>query len=352
MTVYILNIFSVFVWSGILALSKTKKRELILVLILSFQLVLLSTFRSNTVGSDTINYINRFFIISATDWKYIYDLRDVVDFEEGFIIFNKIIGTLSSNRTVFLAINSAIIVFSVADFIYKKSPNIFLSFLVFIGLGFWGDSMNILRQMLALAILLRSLKYIEEKQLFRFVFLVIVASTFHISALSFIIVYPLSLLKINRVYLITMITLGVSVYLLADKIIIYLLNFFGYQQHFSSIGTSSGGGMIVMLIMFAIAALYVRKVAIQKHDDFDLYIHLIFIGILLNILAIDFALAGRSMIYFTIHNIILIPKILDSISKDFDRYIGTFIIILGILYFYLFILLKVDGSGVVPYIFR
>src|SRR5699024_1093474 len=136
MTVYILNILSIFVWSGILALTKTKKRELILILILSIQLILLSTFRSNTVGSDTINYINRFFIISATDWKYISYLRDIVDFEYGFIIFNKIIGTLSSNRTVFLGINSAIIVLSIADYIYKKSPNIFFSFLIFIGLGF------------------------------------------------------------------------------------------------------------------------------------------------------------------------------------------------------------------------
>lgn len=352
MTVYVLSICSIFVWTAILALTKLKERDLIFVSIVSVQLIILSSFRSSLVGSDTINYINRFLIIAATEWKNVPYLSDLVDFENGFILMNKLIGSISTNQVFFLAVNSLVIIIPLSIYIYKKSTSVWLSFFIFIGLGFWGDSMNILRQMLALVVLVRSLQYVEKKQLFRFVIAVLIASTLHISAIAFFVVYPLSYIRINRTYLIGVLIASVATYLVADKIIIFLLSVLGYQYHFARIGTSSGGGMLLMLMMFAFVALYARDEAIEKHKDFDLYLHLLFVGILLNILAINFALAGRAMIYFTIHNIILIPKVLDSIYRPFDKYVGTIIVVIGVLYFYLFRLLVVDVSGVVPYIFN
>lgn len=351
MFIYILNLLAVCFWAVLITSLKIKNKAMVFLVIISIQIFLLSALRHINVGADTGVYVRRFSIIADTYWGSIFDLSEVVDFEIGFIILNKLIGTVYDNERFFLVIISAIIIFSISKYIYKNSKIAWLSFFLFIALGFWGSSINVLRQFIAIAILLPTIKHVENRNLFKFVFHVIIASFFHISALAFFVIYPLSKIKITRLYITLIIIVGIITNFFAPNLLNYVIDFFGYQQHADRIGEGSGTGMLVMLIMITIAALIYRKSAIRKGESYDIYIHILLVGLLLNILALNFDLAGRAMIYFTIHNIILIPNILYSINKKIDRFVGIYIVLVGTLYFYFFRLLPSDVSSVVPYMF-
>ncbi|WP_381426383.1 EpsG family protein [Sporosarcina thermotolerans] len=343
-----MNLVMIFLWALFITTTIKKNKDLIFIILISTQLILLSLLRDLNVGADTAVYVNRFHIIAQTAWERIFQLSDIVDFEIGFIILNKLIGIVWENESFFLAVTSSIIILSISKYIYKNSKIVWLSFVIFIAFGFWGMSLNTLRQFIAIALILPSIKYIKSRDLIKFVIHILIASFFHISALSFLIIYPLFKMKINKFYITLVICIGVAVNLFSTKIIYFLMGIFGYHLYVGRVGNGSGTGMLLMLSLIAIAALLYRRSAIRNGEDYDLYIHILIVSILLNILALDFNLAGRAMIYFTIHCIILIPNIIYTIKPKMDRSVGIYIVLLGAMFYYL-IILTTDVGSVVPY---
>lgn len=72
---------------------------------------------------------------------------------------------------------------------------------------------------------------------------------------------------------------------------------------------------------------------------------------MLNVLALDFAMIGRAMLYFTIINIVLIPNLISAMQYRNNRLIVTSAIVISFLWFYYFVLMQTDAGGIVPYIF-
>lgn len=350
MSIYIINLILIFIWCFFAIILKIKNKSLLITIIIGIQLFILSAFRDGSVGADTYTYIDRFYIIIFHGWESLYNLREIIDFEIGFIVYNKIVGSIVPNDRLLLIVTSAIIIFSVAKYIYKDSKIAWLSFFIFITFGFWGMTLNTLRQSIAIAILLPSIKYIINKQFVKFCLIVLIATLFHISAISFLIMYPLSKIKISKFYVGLIFAGGIFIYLYAKNIISILLDLFDYHQHYDRIGEGTGAGMLILLITILFVALLYRKSGLNKINNYDLYIHFLVVAIFLNILALEFNLAGRAMQYFSIYTIILIPNIIYSINLKIDRLIGTFIVLIGSIYFY-WIRLVTDTGSIVPYEF-
>ena len=357
MGIYISILVFIIVLQIILKKTKLANIRALFVGIVSLVLILFSALRSVDVGQDTSVYVERFKIISESSWKQLVDLKDVVDFEIGYIIFNKVISIISANEHIFLLIVSSIIIVSTSLYVYRKSDIVWLSLFLFVALGFFGETMNIMRQMIAIAILLPSIKFIEERNIFKFTILVAIASLFHLTAFSFLIIYPMSLIKINKKYYIGIVVSIALLYVYADAIIFWSMKLLGYQDYLVNIGEGSGLGMISMLIFFLVLGLYYRQnlsnseLSDTNIKSYDVYINILVVAIFINTIAIHFALAGRVMVYFTFHNIILLPKIIKTIDNKWQKVIVSGVIILGITYYFVFKLLVDDGSGVVPYLF-
>lgn len=330
---------------------RVKHKKSFLVIIMSLQLFLLSILRAPEVGIDTKVYLDRFSYISGYDFSNLFILPDLVDFELGFVLFNMLVSSISDNERFFIIISTAIIIGSVSRYIFKNSKIAWLSFFLFIGLGFWGNSLNVLRQFIAIAFLIISLSFVFKNKFVYFLMFVIISSFFHLSALSFIVVYPLSKIKVTKIYITIFLSLCIVIFIFSSQILSILINLFGYEQHIDRLGDGSGVGMLILLLLIATAAIFYRGNALKVDRNFDIYLHILLVGILLNILALEFDLAGRAMIYFTVHNIIIVPTIIYSIKNKFDRNIGVLLIIIGVLYFYIFRLLLIDVSYLVPYRF-
>ena len=122
-------------------------------------LILISGLRAQTVGADTTNYgmlyLNR-------EWNDVFS-----DFNIVYNIYCMIIKTVSgANLIVFNFVNAFVILIPVFYFFEKYSEDYLLSVYIFLGMGFFFNSMNQHREYIAISILILMFdKMVEEHYL-------------------------------------------------------------------------------------------------------------------------------------------------------------------------------------------
>lgn len=155
-----------------LAEKYNKKVFLIIGIIL---ISLLSGLRGISVGVDTPSYYNAFIYNFPNSWQ----------FEElGFRYITRFLMSILKNPTMVMLVYSFIIntliILRLWDYRDKCS---FKFMTVLYILIFFIDSMNIMRQFLAISIIFYSTKFLEKKNYFPFIIIVLLATTIHKSSI-------------------------------------------------------------------------------------------------------------------------------------------------------------------------
>lgn len=178
-------------------------------------LFLLSVFRYG-IGNDYFSYIQIFEQIYKTDGlKALLN----ISFEPGFVLLTKALTTLTMNTGVLYALFSVIILAPVAFVIYKYSKNVWLSCYLYITLTFFYTTMNFIRQSIAASVILLGYKFLKERKTVPFIIMVLLASSFHYTALIMLPVYFLSLIKPNKYIYISYAVLTAASYTVSYKIL-------------------------------------------------------------------------------------------------------------------------------------
>ena len=115
-----------------------------------------------------------------------------MNFERGFIIYNKLVGFLGTDRQMFLFVTAAVSIVPIMYYLSKNSKNMLLSIIIYLGLPVFLLCFSGLRHAIAIGITSLSMIYIKEKSLVKFILLVLLASTFHFTAIVFLIAYPIT----------------------------------------------------------------------------------------------------------------------------------------------------------------
>lgn len=169
------------------------KRRLTIVAILPMFLIFV--LRYKYVGVDTIGYV-RFFQKEVRRYSFAELLnQDLMRTEIGYRLYVKLISLFTDNYTVYFLVNGLVIFGTLLHFARKYTKNPFIFFFLFMTLGTYSFVETGLRQALAMMLCLWSVDFITDKKLIRFVLTVIVAYYFHKSAMIFLVMYPLSLVK-------------------------------------------------------------------------------------------------------------------------------------------------------------
>jgi hypothetical protein len=217
------------------------------------------------------------------------------------------------------------------------------------------ESMNVMRQALAFSILLFSTIYIQKTQLIRFILLVLLAASFHKSALSFVIFYFL----INREWIknkyiqlgLLFISLISSQFLFEtffQKIDVFatLLDYDSYSQMSSDLfladdNDSLGFGLFFLVSIDSIIILYSDRLQKTfKNEKFYIYYNLFFIGALLSATfsnSNSIAL-GRLMFYFVSFRIVILSFLsfyLFKINRSLTNNIVGILIIVTYLFWFI-----------------
>ena len=204
----------------------------------------------------------RYMYLTGDLRKYAADYYDIVNYgwmstnvvqggrNTGFFWLMKLISTWShGDFQVFLIVLAVITQISVAVFIYRYSPKPWLSYLVYNCMGFYVAGFSLIKQYLAMAIIMWAMMAIFEKKPVSFLVLTAIAGMIHLPALCFLPAYFLANRRINA-YTLVGYTLGATViYLFRGKIVDYISDFYYDGETFQLVNTTLGGRFLVILII-------------------------------------------------------------------------------------------------------
>jgi len=135
-------------------------------------------------------------------------------FECGYEFLNNIVYSVSQNYSVFLIFH-AVIIYS----LFLKSINDYTKYPLITALCFYCTFIGYMgsnRQLIALALCIFAFRYIVSREIWKFLFFVIVASLFHLSAVPFFIAYFLNRRIPRYVYVIAFIAAFMFIPIIVD----------------------------------------------------------------------------------------------------------------------------------------
>ena len=332
-----------------------KKSELKLLNIVCFVSFLALGGLRFKVGADWYSYENIF--------KSINNFSDIILAREEklFMLFMYGSKLIANNYSFFVFIFFAVSFYLKYKVIKKYSPDIFLSLIIYFYTIFLIYDVNGIRQGMAMAIVLFSLSSILDKKLLLFIFLIIIASLFHISAILFFPFYWLSKIKVHKRIMIIIMAISFFIFIpiqsiLENSTIIQPLLVLDRFSHYSAYLNNAAGRDISFLSLaifqriftFSLFYFYFNKLKID--DNFKT---LLFNGYFISIIVFIFfsfstEFASRLSFYFKALEIIIIPIIVFSQNKIYNRLLLLLLfVLLSLIGTYR--ILELPNGGLIPY---
>lgn len=347
MIVYVILIISILIF-GMLFQKNNKKVYSIIMMIL---FTLIAGLRHYTIGNDTANYVDFY---SKIHW-YEMEIFDISRFEKGYIALNLLIAKTNLSYTFFLLVCAAITNFFVCRFIRENSKNMCISFLLFVLCLFFFQEMNIIRQFLAMAIFLFSLKYIKERKLIKYIICILLAGMMHNSAFMMIPLYFLYGFKLNIKNISIIVFITLITYMFFHKILVNVTMILGlYQGYVESMYGSDKLGNVISFLMYLCIFIFLYIVSKNKDKTlFDEFMLLcVFILAILNFLAIKISVFTRVAMYLSVLITIAIPNFIENYIKTSDKKVMYFCILICFsIYCFVILYFRPNWNYVVPYEF-
>ena len=340
---------------SLLFINFSKKDKKIIVYLTMPILCSIAAFRNYNIGNDTFEYMRIFETIKNSDNIFLMTDR----YEIGYLLLNKIVSFVFSNSVSILFVTSIIIYIGFSIFIMKYSENPGFSIILFILMGYFAQSLNLIRFQIACVILLWAFDKILNKKIISFLLLVFIAFLFHKTAIIFLLALPLRYMKLNLKNLSIIGFVTIIIYFLFDLVFNFLVNLFNYYNNYS--GTSYFDGdvrlasILYLLITISILlfAYFIRNnnsIYFEKSKFEDYMILLLYVGACILLLSFKFNLLDRVSDYFRIYSIILIPNLIKYVtSKDRRMIYSLSIIVLFVIYFSFIHLARPEWNNIYPY---
>ncbi|WP_290033375.1 EpsG family protein [Ligilactobacillus cholophilus] len=359
---------AIYLWliAFILGASPLQKqyKKIYLTLCLFFIWILIA-FRSYFIGNDTLTYVGSFSALANTSLStygnnFFSILFSKNRFEYGYVVLNKIIYFFSKNPRWLLIVSATIIVILLGYILYKYCEDSSLALIIFVTMGFMSGSMSQIRQYIAWAICIFSIKYIIKNNFVKYLITIIIAMLFHISAVIFFPLYWISKLKFNflKCFSFSIIVMPIFIYFtqfsnLVGSIISSYDNYDGQIANNGTTGYLSITINLITFILLLLLAVYLYKNQnILNNQIINLSLWMLFCGCLVMILSYKFSQFTRLSTYFTCAIMFLFPNGLNQLkSTELKNIVKILLISFMILYFVIINTLKPLWTCIVPYHF-
>lgn len=295
----------------------------------------ISTFRGDFT-TDYTNYSILFDIYNSYDF---FDIFTAGFYQEiGYVFMNRVIGLFTTNQIYLFAVTTIIILFGFYHHIVKYSTNVWLSVLMFVTVGSYYTSFNITRQILAAAIIFIGSRFLYERKFFKFLFVVILASLFHKTALIMIPFYFILNFRIKlRNILLVLAGFAFVAYFFQD--ILNILQSIGLYDNYTenSYGmTGASFANALLPIALAIFALFHSKKLDSKNNNMHrIWFNATLFYAAVNTLSLQIQMVERISYFFAPYALLLIPFIFSKMKNKYLRVIYMMVLVaLLILYNY------------------
>ena len=345
-----------------------------MILCLIFQLSKLDDKKSKIAFNITITIL---FLISAIRYNVGKDYQHCIDIynwiennstgvyvEIAYKYLNIIIQKIPFMNVYYLFITtSAFIIFSFGYMIKKeiKQEYWFVSIFIFIGSGVFFATLNLIRQYIAITIILLALPLLRNRKYIEFFLLIILASLFHTSAIImlpfmifYIIFHNYKFHKILTViYIISLIFMIIDIRQIIETLSFIIPQRWQWYLNSEYLTSRNTSAIVKQLVpnLLLIFIMLNRKKEIIDIEKNDIYILMLYTDVIITNCFYGILVLLRFSYFFDISLIFIIPVVLELL-KTYDKKI----IILGNLgiwgYYILLTVVTIfimNGQGVMPY---
>lgn len=313
-------------------------------------MTLISALRASTIGIDLdLHYAKNYELISSVNWSDIPIFATLKQYELGYCYFTKLLTYISTDVQFYIIITSIIIYGVHGYFFYKKSEDVILSSSLFMFLCLFYMYMNIIRQALAVSILL--IAYLifsnSKKKILNyivFVLLTLLAFTFHSSAILCLIYLLFDKLKFTKIHILIGFAITAVVYVGYSLVYNLVLSILGgsdskYDMYVNN--ANYGIGYInIQSIFYIVVTLgafllgyYIlvwkdktshklfakQEYKVKKNESFMLY--MTFIAFACRLLNLQMSIISRFTYYFIPFVLILFPYAISKFKIRSNRII-------------------------------
>lgn len=307
MTVYILAYTAMLLIASYLKKHNVSKNVFCVFVFIMWAVII--GLRHPTMGFDlrygsTNGYWGMYDIIGKATWREVFN-DSFAHYERGYIIFNKVLYIFSKNAQFLLIVTAIITMAAIMWLIYKYSDSPLISVIVYLALPVFLINFSGVRQAIAVAITIFSFRFIKEKRLIPFILMVLLANTFHASAIIFLAAYPVyyvktqkNILKIGSVLLLPI------VYVFRIPIFNVLVSLLGKEE------TAQATNSFMLLLFFAM--IYIFCLVFEEDDPEQIgYRNLFYVACIFQMFSGINNLAMRFGYYFMVYLVLLFPKVIN-----------------------------------------
>ena len=298
-------------------------------------------FEDGSTMADTKEYISDFYAFSRDSLQ-----NAIVDSQEevGFVLLNKFLSVFSHNEFILLFTCGTIIVWSFAYSVYKYSTIIWLSAFLFLNIPYL-QSLYVLRQYIAISICLLSISFVLNRKLLPFLILIILAFSFHKTAIIFLPIYFLYKLNINIKFFVVSIIIGYIYYSYGFSLIEFFLSF--SELDYGAYMDSFSNATAIFIDAFLLILFFVAFDFKQLMGPSKLFFIMFIIGTIIDLGSLNAPGGSRLSMYYNISTIFLIPLAISKLDKySIDgkmvsseyfhfKSIGTIILTIAIIFCYI-----------------
>ena len=256
--------------------------------------------------------------------------------EPGFRILMKIPSYLSYNFSFFLFCYGIIWLYGYYRIILMYSDYVIFSILLLL-IGSYNQSLFVIRQHMAMLIVFMSYPYIINKDLKKYLLMMVLAFSMHQTALIAFPLYFLYHIRNRNILIVVFVVSAIFIYLFFS----FLLNYIGLEIFYeyssyvnSDIQTNSTGAFIITIELF-FYIFFLKKNIWNSGINRLLFITLI-LGLIINLCGIGFNPTSRMTMYYTSVSFLSIPKTMSYIETPLVRivFMISYLILASYLCFY------------------
>ncbi|WP_107942064.1 EpsG family protein [Metasolibacillus fluoroglycofenilyticus] len=349
MLLYLLVNIIVLMFSIVLVYEKkytNKLPEIIYLLGVGTILVIFAGFRGDFT-SDYNNYKELFEFYTSIPFSMIFEYQ--FGQELGYVIINKIVKLLTGDFILVAIIMAFLTILLFLKEFYKYSPYVWISVLLFITIGSYYASFNIVRQVLAAAIIFGGSRFLYERSFFKYILVIITASLFHKTALIMVIFYFISNIKLNLKKSLLIIFIFGFVFLVLDDIL-QIFNGFMYSHYLGSeygMGSIGIKNIILPTLVMIFVLIHLKKLDF-KDTKTRIWVNASVLYFYFSLLGLKIQMVQRIAEFFQPYILLLLPVIISRVNDIYLRVFYIFILIIFCILYNYFVL---NNSGYDPYYF-
>lgn len=290
-------------------------KESIFLYLITFSLIVCqhALVDETTVPADIENYFEMFYEFGR--YSFLGYLHNSSSIEVGYFFLNKIIYFFSHNHYSLLTVYSIVLVSLYFVSIRKYSTDFFISVLYFLFI-FNNQALFVLRQHLAIAIVLFSYQYIIDRKVFKFIGITALAVSMHMTAIIWLPAYFIYGIKNSKKLLLGLSIAGIILFYIMNNLI-WINQYFNLGYDAYTIGEKSMSSNFTEFFMY-LPVLVIYFITL-KDDLFKEGINkLITIGLFITVIGLfvgtNLSLLSRLMHYYKVSLLFAVPLIMSHMK--------------------------------------